>query len=116
MLQAPTISLRTKSLVCTNPILSITCMICLYVRHLLVTCPTMGMLIFWTGPDQQETFLANLDDKVRWLRGHVFAPSTRITYASQRKLYLHFCNLGGLAPVPLSHDRPNACRYVAFFI
>ena len=87
-------------------------MICLYVRYLLVTCPTMGMLIFWTGPDQQETFLANLDDKVRWLRGHVFAHSTRITYASQRKLYLHFCNLGGLAPVPLSHD--NACRYVAF--
>ena len=72
----------------------------------------MGLLIFWTGRDQQEAFLANLDDKVRWLRGHVFSPSTRVTYASQRKLYLHFCNLGGLAPVPLSHD--NACQYVAF--
>ena len=54
----------------------------------------------------------SLDDKVRWLQEQVFAPSTRLTYASQRQLYQHFCVLGGINPVPLSQD--NACRYIAF--
>ena len=39
-------------------------------------------------------------------------PSTRVTHASQRKLYQHFCVLGGINPVPLSQD--NACRYITF--
>ena len=70
------------------------------------------MFIFWTGPAQQDEFLNALDDKVRLLQGHVFAPSTRLTYTSQRKLYFQFCLLAGLSPVPLSHS--NACRYIAF--
>ena len=68
----------------------------------------MGFCIFWTGPG----FLDSLDDKVRWLQAQVFAPSTRLTYASQHKLYQHFCVLGGINPVPLSQE--NACRYIAF--
>ena len=40
--------------------------------------------------------LDSLDDKVRWLQEQVFGPSTRLTYASQRKLYQHFCVLGAL--------------------
>ena len=68
----------------------------------------MGFCIFWTGP----RFLDSLDDRVRWLQEQVFAPSTRLTYASQRKLYQRFSVLGGLNPVPLSQD--NACRYIAF--
>ena len=72
----------------------------------------MDMFTFWTGPAQQEEFLSTLDDKVRLLQGHVFAPSIRLTYASQRKLYLQFCILAGLSPVSLSPI--NACRYIAF--
>ena len=72
------------------------------------TCPIMGFCIFWTG----RGFLDSLDDKVRWLQEQVFAPSTRVTYASQRRLYQHFCVLGDINPVPLSQD--NACRYIAF--
>ena len=68
----------------------------------------MGFCIFWTGPG----FLDSLDDNVRWLQEQVFAPSTRLTYASQRKLYQHFCILGDINPVPLSQD--NAWRYIAF--
>ena len=68
----------------------------------------MGFCIFWTGPG----FLDSLDDKVRWLQEQVFAPSTRVTYASQRKLYQHLCVLGDINPVPLSQD--NVCRYIAF--
>jgi hypothetical protein len=67
-----------------------------------------GFCIFWTGPG----FLDTLDDKVRWLQEQVFAPSTRVTYASQCKLYQHLCALGDINPVPLSQD--NACRYIAF--
>ena len=68
----------------------------------------MRLFVSWTGPD----FLRSLDVKVHWLRGQVFAPSTRLTYASQRKLYLRFCKLADITPVPLSQD--NACRYIAF--
>jgi len=57
-------------------------------------------------------FLGSLDGRVRWLQGQVFATSTRLTYASQRKLYFHFCALAGISPVPLSQE--NACRYIAF--
>ena len=72
----------------------------------------MGMFIFWTGPAQQDEFLNALGVKVRLLQGHVFAPSTRLTYASPRNLYLQFCILAGLSPVPLSHS--NTCRCIAF--
>lgn len=68
----------------------------------------MGLFISWIGPD----FIDCLDDRVRWLQGQVFARSTRLTYASQRKLYFHFCNLSDICPVPLSQD--DACRYIAF--
>ena len=68
----------------------------------------MLLFVSWTGSD----FLRSLDVKVHWLQGHVFAQSTRLTYASQRKLYLRFCNLAAIMPVPLSQD--NACRYIAF--
>ena len=68
----------------------------------------MLLFVSWTGAD----FLRSLDVKVHWLQGHVFAQSTRLTYASQRKLYLRFCNLAAIMPVPLSQD--NACRYIAF--
>ena len=68
----------------------------------------MGFYILWTGPG----FLDSLDDKVRWLQEQVFAPITRLTYASQRKLYQHFCVFGDINPVPLPQE--NACRYIAF--
>ena len=60
----------------------------------------MLLFVSWTGAD----FLRSLDVKVHWLQGHVFAQSTRLTYASQRKLYLRFCNLAAIMPVPLSQD------------
>ena len=68
----------------------------------------MLLFVSWTGAD----FLRSLDVNVHWRQGHVFAQSTRLTYASQRKLYLRFCNLAAIMPVPLSQD--NACRYIAF--
>lgn len=68
----------------------------------------MRLFISWTGSD----FLGSLDGKVRWLQGQVFAPSTRLTYTSQRKLYFRFCTLADISPVPLSQE--NACRYIAF--
>ena len=49
---------------------------------------------------------------MRWLREQVFASSTRMTYSSQSKFYLTFCQLANVCPVPLSVD--NACRYITF--
>ena len=66
-----------------------------------------------TGPGHpRQGFLDSLDSIVQLLRGQVFAPSTRATYRSQQRLYLQFCDLAGLNPVPLS--QANACRYIAF--
>ena len=49
---------------------------------------------------------------MRWLREQVFASSTGMIYSSQSKLYLTFCQLTNVCPLPLSVD--NACRYIAF--
>lgn len=66
-----------------------------------------------TGPSHpRQGFLDSLDSIVQLFRGQVFAPSTRATYRSQQRLYLQFCDLAGLNPVPLS--QANACRYIAF--
>ena len=51
---------------------------------------------------------------MRWLREQVFTSSTRMTYNSQNKLYLTFCQLANVGPVPLYLD--NACRYIAFLL
>ena len=78
-----------------------------HICYLRVTC----MLL--TGPSHpRQGFLDSLDSIVQLLRGQVFAPSTRATYRSQQRLYLQFCDLAGLNPVPLS--QANACRYIAF--
>ena len=99
---------QTKYLVCLNLISDITCVLCWLCRHYHGTCHTMGLFISWIDPD----FIDCLNDRVRWLQGQVFARSTRLTYASQRKLYFHVCNLSDICPVRLSQD--DACRYIAF--
>ena len=58
-----------------------------------------------------QQVMASLDADVRWLREQVFASNTRMTYSSQSKLHLTFCQLAHVCPVPLYID--NACCYIA---
>ena len=78
-----------------------------------VTCHPRVTRISLTGPNcQHDGFLLSLDITVDRLRSQVYALSTQTTYRSQWKSCLHFCDLAGLQPVPLSQN--NARRYIAF--